>query len=231
MTAPSPINAFADNFSDPAKGAAYAEGPKRFTPGLEAVHRMTNTLLQERAGPDASLLVLGAGGGLELQAMAAAEPRWRFAAVDPSAPMLDLARQTVGPDAERMTFVEGLIDDAPPGPFDAATCLLTLHFLAPDERRRTLTEIRHRLRPGAPLVVAHGSYPQGERERWLDRYAAFALASGAPPELVAMAREKVAASTTMLDPEEDERLMREAGFHDVALFYAAFTWRGWVAYA
>jgi tRNA (cmo5U34)-methyltransferase len=224
-------NGFADHFADPAKVAAYAEGPKRFTPGLEALHRMTVILLREHAGSDASLLVLGAGGGLELQAMATAEPEWRFAAVDPSGPMLDLARKTVGTAAGRMIFIEGLIDDAPIGPFGGATCLLTLHFLPPDERRRTLTEIRRRLCPGAPLVVAHGSFPQTERTCWLDRYAAFAIASGAPPELVAMAREKVAAEVHMLDPAEDERLMREAGFDNVTLFYAAFTWRGWVAYA
>ena len=35
----------------------------------------------------------------------------------------------------------------------------------------------------------------------------------------------------MLDPEQDETILRNAGFSDVALFYAAFTWRGWVAYA
>lgn len=35
----------------------------------------------------------------------------------------------------------------------------------------------------------------------------------------------------MLDPADDERLMREAGFTEVTPFYHAFTWRGWVAAA
>ena len=34
-----------------------------------------------------------------------------------------------------------------------------------------------------------------------------------------------------LSPEDDEALLREAGFEDVALFYAGFTFRGWIAYA
>jgi tRNA (cmo5U34)-methyltransferase len=34
-----------------------------------------------------------------------------------------------------------------------------------------------------------------------------------------------------LSPEQDQAVLREAGFSDVSLFYAAFTWRGWVAYA
>ena len=29
----------------------------------------------------------------------------------------------------------------------------------------------------------------------------------------------------------EEGILREAGFHDVQLFYAGFAFRGWVAYA
>jgi tRNA (cmo5U34)-methyltransferase len=35
----------------------------------------------------------------------------------------------------------------------------------------------------------------------------------------------------MLSPEEDEAVLRAAGFTGVEPFYAAFTWRGWVGYA
>lgn len=33
----------------------------------------------------------------------------------------------------------------------------------------------------------------------------------------------------VLPPEDDEAVMREAGFEDVQLFFAAFTFKGWVA--
>src|SRR3546814_17437576 len=61
---------------------------------------------------------------------------------------------------------------------------LTLHFLDTEERIRTAAEIRKRLKPGAPFVAAHGSFPQGAgtRDRWLDRYASYAIASGGDPE-------------------------------------------------
>jgi len=39
------------------------------------------------------------------------------------------------------------------------------------------------------------------------------------------------ANLGLLDPEHDAQLLSEAGFRDVAMFYAAFTWRGWVGYA
>ena len=221
------------SFSDPQSVARYAEGPPRFVPGFADLHRMTAVLLAERAPRDARVLVLGAGGGLELKAFAEAEPDWTFVGVDPAAEMLRQAARTLGPHAGRARLVEGYIDDAPEGPFDAATCLLTLHLLAPDERRRTASEIRRRLKPGAPFVAAHSSFPQGARERggWLSRYAAFAVAAGADPDLARKARDAVAAHLDLLSPEEDETVLRDAGFTDVSLFYAAFTWRGWIAHA
>ncbi|MGA0596237.1 class I SAM-dependent methyltransferase [Enterovirga sp. CN4-39] len=222
-----------DRFSDPEAVAQYAEGPPRYVPGFADLHRMAAVLMAERAPADARVLVLGAGGGLELRAFADAQPGWRFDGVDPSAEMLRLAVRTLGPHAPRAHLHEGYIEAAPDGPFDAATCLLTLHFLAPDERLRTLREIRRRLRPGAPFVVAHSSFPQGEDERaaWLRRYADFAVASGADPAQAENARAAVSAHLNILEPEHDAAILREAGFSDVTPFYAAFTWRGWVAYA
>jgi len=220
-------------FSDPEAVARYADGPPRFVPGFADLHRMTTILLAEHVAPDAQVLVLGAGGGLELKALAEAEPRWTFVGIDPAAEMMKQAERTLGALNARIQLQQGYIDDAPAGPFDAATCLLTLHFLDVDERRRTAREIHRRLRPGAPFVAAHSSFPQAdaERARWLSRYAAYAVASGADPTQANNARAAVDASLNLLTPEQDAQILREAGFHDVELFYAAFTWRGWVAYA
>jgi tRNA (cmo5U34)-methyltransferase len=221
------------HFSDPEAVTRYADGPPRFVPGFADLHRMTRILLAEQAAPDARVLVLGAGGGLELKALAEAEPHWRFVGVDPASAMLKLAEQTLGPFNARVQLQQGYIDDAPDGPFDAATCLLTLHFLDVDERRRTAREIHRRLRPGAPFVTAHSSFPQqdSQRARWLSRYAAYAIASGADPNLANTARAAIEARLSLLSPEQDAQILREAGFRDVELFYAAFTWRGWIAYA
>jgi tRNA (cmo5U34)-methyltransferase len=158
---------------------------------------------------------------------------WTFDGVDPAPEMLKLARHTLGVLAERARLHEGLIDDAPDGPFDAGMCLLTLHFLPAKERTRTLTEIRRRLKPGAPFVAAHSSFPQddGERSLWLKRYAAFALGAGADPAQTEKMRAAVEAHLSLYEPDEDAAMLRDAGFKNVSLFYAAFTWRGWVAYA
>lgn len=224
---------FVAAFSDPEAVARYAEGPRRFVPGFEALHRMTALLLAEGSPSDARVLVLGAGGGLELKALAEAHPAWTFVGVDPAGAMLRGAEQTLGLLMDRVTLIEGYIDDAPPGPFDAATCLLTLHFLDARQREETVRAIHRRLRLGAPFVAAHASFPQGEgeRSRWLDRYMAYAVASGFDPEQASKARTAVDAHLPALGPEQDETILRVGGFRDIQPFFMAFTWRGWVARA
>jgi tRNA (cmo5U34)-methyltransferase len=218
-------------FSDPEAVAKYADGPPPFVPGFHDLHRMTGVLLAERAPADARVFVLGAGGGLEIRSLAAMQPGWTFCGVDPAPMMLELARQTLATTMDRVELHQGYVEDAPLGPFDAATCLLTLHFLDRPDRVRTAAGIRQRLKPGAPFVAAHCSFPQENRALWLARYAAFARAAGADAELTETMRSRVEAHLNTFTPEDDADILREAGFRDVTLFYAALTWRGWIATA
>jgi len=190
---------------------------------------MAHILLAESVPPTGEVLVLGAGGGLELDAFAQAQPGWRFVGVDPSPPMLELARETLGANASRALLVEGRIEDTPVREFDGAACLLTLHFLDPDTRLQTLRGLFQRLRPGGVLVIAHHSYAPEARMRWLRRLAAFASMNGVLDErdeaTVAVMADKLPAIS-----EADEVVLLEAaGFIDVELFYAALSFRGWVA--
>ena len=222
-----------DPFHDPQAVAAYAQGPARNVPGWADMLRMVDLLLAERVPDDGSVLVVGAGGGLELRRFADAHPKWRLVGIDPSSEMLKLAKATLGPLASRAELHEGYVDAAPAGPFDGATCLLTLHFVAIEERRRMLKEIRRRLRPEAPLVVAHLSFSQaaGERDAWLQRYAAFIASSGVEPAKARAAAQAVGARVPILAPGQDETVLRGAGFSNPQLFYAGLAFRGWVGYA
>ena len=139
------MNTPLDSFSDAQAVARYAEDPPRKVPGFADLQRMTTLLLEEHASEDARILVLGAGGSLELKTFAEAHPGWNFDGVDPSGEMLKLAERTLGPLLARVDLQEGYIEAAPEGPFDGATCLLTLHFLTDDERLTTVAEVRRRL--------------------------------------------------------------------------------------
>jgi len=219
-------------FTDPASVARYAQSTPQKVPGFADLHRMAMVLLAERAPEAANILVVGAGGGLELKAFAEAQQGWRFVGVDPSLEMLDLARRILGPLRQRVELHHGYIDTAPTGPYDGATCLLTLHFLGRDERLRALQEIRQRLKPGAPLIVAHHSCPEGgEIRRWLSRSIAFANETQLDFAAAALSASAMAAHLPILSVDQDEAILREAGFHEIALFYAGFTFHGWVAVA
>jgi tRNA (cmo5U34)-methyltransferase len=230
MTADSPAAAV---FDDPRAISDYASRTARLVPGLHDMHRMAMILLAERTPPDAQVLVVGAGGGLELELFARSNPRWRFIAVDPSAPMLSQAKERLGDDRSRVTWHEGYVADSDVGPHDAAVCLLTLHFLAREERLSTLREVRRRLRPGAPFVMAHLSFPREEPQAnvWLSRYAAFAMSSGVAPENARNAAATIGEQLTILSPANEETMLREAGFVDAATFYVGLAFRGWVAIA
>lgn len=223
-----------DPFADPDFAARYVDGPKRFVPGHQDMLRMSAQLLAEDAPDDANMLVVGAGGGIELRHFAQAKPGWRFTGVDPSSQMLAIARRTLGEFSDRCELVEGTIDAAPSGPFDGASCLLTLHMVPDDGAKlATLQAIHSRLRPGAPFVLVDHcldkSDPQFERK--LARYAQFALDSGAPPEDVARACEGIRQFVPMISRAREAQLLAEAGFTDIEIFYAGLLWTGWSARA
>lgn len=222
-------NPFLELFKDPEHAARYADGPARFMPGFHDVHRMAGVLIREYAPPNAHVLVHGAGGGLELEAFARENPDWTFVGVEPAKPMLDEARMRLGDLNERVTLHHGYAEDAPAGPFDAATSLLTLHFLSTAERQKTVSDIVRRLKPGSPLVTAHCSFPQDpeHRDAWLARHREFVVASGVDAEEAENSRKDISESLEVFDPEIDEEILHRAGLSDVTMFYAAFTWRGW----
>jgi len=209
---------------------AYRDGPPRQVPGFASLHRMTGILLAEQVPDAGRILVLGAGGGLEIEALAAFNSAWRFDGVDPSASMLQVAAETTASLGDRVNLHEGYIQQAPEGPFDGAVCLLTFHFIAREQRLETLREIHARLKPGAPIVLAHISFPQTEPERsqWIARHVAF---GGTDPANAESARQAIGTRLSILSPDDEEAMLAQAGFTGTTLFYAGLSFRGWVSYA
>lgn len=216
-------------FTDPTAIASYAENTRRKVPGLADLHRMVMLLLAEQAPEAANILVVGAGGGMETSAMAEAQPTWRFTGVDPSPAMLKLARDVIRPFADRVDLVEGTVDQLPDDQFDGATCLLTFHHLDRHERLRTLREVHRRLKPTANLVLVEHSACAPDPKRWMTRSVTFGDRDNSDWSKAEVTSEMMVERLTLLSPTEEEELLREAGFVDVALFYAAFSFRGWVA--
>ena len=224
------------NFVEPERVRRYVEqGPPAFAPGHAGMLQMVAVLLAERVPDNGRVLVVGAGGGLEIRYLAAAEPSWRFVGVDPASAMLDLARATAGSVAgNRLELIEGTVRDAPAGSFDAATCILVLGLLPDDGGKLDLlTGTRQRLKPGAPFILVDQCIDRSapDFQHRLDRYAAYALRSNVDADTVASAKVAVGTLESMVPASRNEQLLGEAGFRNAELFYLGMAWRGWVAYA
>lgn len=218
---------------DKEASESYAEGPPRQVPGFFDMHKMVSLLLAERVPSEGNVLVLGAGGGLELKALADRHPSWTFEGVDPSSNMIEAAVKTVGHHANRIGFHEGTIEVAPIGPFDAATSILVFHFIPREQRLETLRQLRRRLKLGAPFILIHLSFPQTEPERslWISRHVAFGASNRMDSASLERARNAISSHLTILSPSEEESMLTEAGFSRPSLFYAGLSIKGWVAFA
>ncbi len=225
-----------EHFKNPDFVKLYQEGPGRFCPGYPVMQRVVAQLIAERIGEAGEVLVLGAGGGLELEAFAKAHGHWRFLAIDPAHEMLTAARgrmRAIGAESQ-VEWVEGYVFDAPDRQCDAATSLLTLHFVADDGGKlETLRAVRARLKSGAPFVLVDLCMDKSdaEYESHVERYRTFALQSGAQPGDVSATVERVRHVISTVSPARNEDLLREAGFSRPDLIYAGLSWRGWVSYA
>ncbi|MEY8745324.1 class I SAM-dependent methyltransferase [Bacillales bacterium AN1005] len=129
-------------------------------PGYAHMHDLMERLLAASLmnGPQARLLVVGAGGGKEVTLLGSRHPEWSFTGIDLSEPMLQLAARRV---AElklesrvnlRMTSIEAMSEEVM---YDGATCMLMLHFVQGLEaKKRLLHNLAAKLKPGSPLLIA-----------------------------------------------------------------------------
>ncbi|MEM7206776.1 MAG: class I SAM-dependent methyltransferase [Pseudomonadota bacterium] len=210
-----------------------ADGPAQFVPGYYVMHQMAAQLISESTPDEAEILILGAGGGLEIASFGRIMPHWKFTGVDPSREMLDQAKTTTDRAniGNRVTWFHGYISDAPQGPFDAATCLLTLHFMKDNgEKLNALIDIKKRLKEGSPFILVDLCMDRacGDFEHYRNRYSTFALNSGAAREDVERTHVRLKEVLHTVSPARNEELLREAGFSGIELFYAGLSWRGWV---
>lgn len=215
---------------------AYDEkGPRLLVPGYAAFLQAIATLLDADLADDASILVMGAGGGAELMALAPVRAGWRFIGVDPSPDMLGAAQAKLAEagHANRAALHVGYAADAPEGPFDAATSCLLMPFIPDDGGKLDyLRQVRRRLKPGAPLLMVEG-FASREPEAWaryLKLYITHGLLRGAPEAHVNMAA-GAQAGLHYVSTARQKELITEAGFASIEPFFQALYIHGWIARA
>lgn len=183
----------------------------------------------------ARMLLVGAGTGAEARFLARSNPTWRFVLVDPSAPMLAVARRHAAAEGflDRCEFHEGFLGSCEARGFDAATSLFASHFVTDGgQRRRYYADIAERLRPGAPLFEAGLCADVGAA----DFEPNMALWQGLLDRALSLGEEKKAAYRAAFGrdfaahgPAEVTAMMVAAGFPGPAACYHLALVRGWVA--
>lgn len=220
---------------DPARAEEYAVQARIGLAGYDACHELAACVLSAargRAG-EQRVLVVGAGGTAgEITTTARLQPDWCFVAVDPSGPMLDLARARVEEAgyADRVTFVCDEISALPDASaFDGALMIGVLHHIPEEgEKARLLADIARRLVPGGSLIVA-GNYRAYDSEpllqaAWANRWR---LNGASEAEVEAKLARIKAGAVPPRSEEAVAALLAGAGFGTPERFFSSLFWGAW----
>lgn len=222
---------------DSARAAEYEIQSRIALAGYEACHELAACVLAAELGSGrrARILVAGAGGGArEIVAAAALEPQWRFTAVDPSRPMLDLsvARLAEHGLIGRTELRLGEVDNLPEEPrFDAATLIGVLHHLrGEDAKLAILRALSARLKPGAPLILAGNRHAYASRPlllaAWAERWR---MHCATPDEVKAKHATILHGADPPRSDEHVAELLGHSGFGAPVLFFSSLFWGAWIA--
>ncbi|WP_144614395.1 class I SAM-dependent methyltransferase [Bacillus cereus] len=202
-------------------------------PGYYTLYEMMNhflftTLSKENLNPN--LLVIGAGGGQEILSIGKQNSNLSFTGVDPSKSMLQLAKKRIENEGiqNQIHFVHGTVHSL----FDAATCMLVLHFIPTmKEKKELLTKISSRLKPGAPFFLSsingipHTSMFSAQLNAWRNHMMQNQIA------LEDWNRFENSFETEISPISETNLLtiMEECGFTQITRFFTSFLIDGYVA--
>jgi tRNA (cmo5U34)-methyltransferase len=218
MQHPTPPVAF-----DQTHAATYDQKYAKLAAMRDALHLLVGAVFADLPAA-ARILCVGAGTGHELIYLAEKFPGWRFVAVEPSAPMLDVCRRKAEERGltPRCVFHEGYLETLPLSePFDAATSLLVSQFLlAPDARTAFFRAIAQRLHLGGLLATADlaSDLASPTYQSLLDVWIRLMRETGSPPEQLEKMRVVYGRDVAVLPQEQISALIAAGGFETPVQF-------------
>lgn len=219
---------------DQERATSYDTRFAKIAPLRDALQLLMRMILSELPA-DAHILCVGVGTGSELIHLAQHFPQWRFTAVEPAAPMLDICRRRVEENgiASRCTLHEGYLDSLPVSqPFDAATCLLVSHFIMDREARTDLfRQIAARLRPDGYLVSADlvADMSASEYRSLLEVWLRMLRYCEVPVEEIERFRDSYGRDVALLPPRTIEAIITNGGFESPVMFLQTLLIHAWYA--
>ncbi|MCR8630232.1 class I SAM-dependent methyltransferase [Paenibacillus radicis (ex Xue et al. 2023)] len=217
----------------------YDKNTRISIPTYDSLFAMIQSYYRVQLGEKAaSLLVIGAGGGNELSAWGPSNPRWTFTGVDPSEEMLKIAKHKATELGlkSRVNLIQGTTDDIPQpdSKFDAASCILVLHFIDNvQEKLKLLVSIKDKLKSGAPfaLVSAYGNHDASELQARLNVWKSFWIDAGRETSKIDQMVNDAITKLSLLPEKQIEELLAESGFTQITRFYSTGIMAGWICHA
>jgi tRNA (cmo5U34)-methyltransferase len=200
----------------------------------DALHLLMAAALSELPST-ARILVVGAGTGPELLFLARRFPEWRFTAVEPSLPMLEVCRRKAVESRidSRCEFHGGYLDSLPAGaPHHAATSLLVSQFLLDRDHRTTyFRAVAERLVPAGLLVTADlASHADVSTSRELmEMWLRMMRGADVPAENLEKLRAAYGRDVSVLPPGEVEAIIAAGGFESPLQFLQTGMIHAWLA--
>ncbi|VVD66992.1 SAM-dependent methyltransferase [Pandoraea aquatica] len=211
--------------------ATYDQTWSAMTPLRDALQMVLDNVFAPLPS-EANVLCVGAGTGAEILYLAERHPGWRFTAVEPSGPMLEVFRGKAEAQgiASRCVFHQGFLDALPESePFDGATSILVSQFVTdPTERRAFFRAIADRLKPGGYLASADLACDMTSEagRRLLEVWFSMMSVS---PEARDRAKAIYGTLVAVVPPEAMDDIIWEGGFDEPVRFFQSGLIHAWFA--
>jgi tRNA (cmo5U34)-methyltransferase len=212
----------------------YDDKAHKIIPAYHSIYELTQHLLRDRLNKEARILVAGAGTGKEIIDCSQNNSLWSFTGFDPAEPMLSIARKKVAAASleNKISLVQGIIDDVTEKDFDAATSILVMQFLPDDGTKLNfLKGISDKLKPGALIVLVDlegeiGSYEYNTFNAAWKNQQLFIRGENDRVRKEFIIREK---EVHFIPQKRIESLLEEVGFYKIHKFFKAYLFGGYVA--
>ncbi len=214
------------------QASSYDEKWQKTAPINQALHLLVSNVLAGLPS-DAKILCVGAGTGAEILYLAKVFPNWHFTAVEPSAAMLAVCRNSAEATgiAAQCRFQCGYLDSLQTSErFHAAIAFLVSQFIVDRPSRIAFFRaIADRLHPAGALVSSDlaGDMEAPEDRSLLEVWFRLTSTGGLFPEGIERMKDAYKKDVAVLPAREVSDIISSGGFDRPVQFYQAGLIHAW----
>lgn len=215
-----------DNKS-PVNAAEYDKKISVLLPYYSDFHAQTLSLVQNMGYEKVRWLDLGCGTGTLAQKACSLINEISFVMLDPSAQMLEVAKtNNPGLEAEYLCAPSEAIDFTEE--FQVVTAIQSHHYMTEEARKHTTQKVFNALKPGGMYITFENVVPEMPELRQLElqRWGSYQRGNGRTEEQIKAHQSRCGVEYLPITVPKHIRLMKEAGFRAVHVFWISYMQAG-----